>query len=158
MPQIEDKLAAMDLKLPPPFETPPDVRRNIRPVQYSGNQIHLSSQGPQWGRGIRYYGQIGKDLTPEEGYEAARVAALNLLRLLKDDLGDLDRVKKWIKVRGFINCVPSFTRHSNVMNGFSDLIVALYGEERGMHARTVVGVSSLPFNYAIDVEAVVEFE
>lgn len=157
MSQIEDKLTALGLKLPPPFEAPPDVRRNIRGVQYSGNQIHISSQGPQWGRGIRYYGKVGKDLTAEQGYEAARVAALNLLRLLKDDLGDLDRVTRWIKVRGFINSVPDFTRHSNVMNGFSDLIVALYGEERGMHARTVVGVCSLPFNYAIDVEAVVEF-
>ncbi|GAB4438426.1 MAG: RidA family protein [Anaerolineae bacterium] len=158
MSQIEEQLAAMGLKLPPPFETPPDVRRNIKPVQSSNNQLHLSSQGPQWGRGIRFYGKVGKDLTPEQGYEAARVAALNLLRLLKDELGDLDRVTRWVKVRGFINCVPEFTRHSNVMNGFSDLIVALYGEERGMHARTVVGVCALPFNYAIDVEAVVEFE
>ena len=158
MSQIEEKLAEMGLKLPPPFEAPPGVRRNIRPVQYSGDQLHISSQGPQWGRGIRFYGKVGMELTPEQGYEAARVAALNLLRLLKEELGDLDRVTKWVKVRGFINSVPDFTRHSNVMNGFSDLIVALYGEERGMHARTVVGVCSLPFDYAIDVEAVVEFE
>jgi enamine deaminase RidA (YjgF/YER057c/UK114 family) len=158
MSTIETKLAEMGLELPPRSETPPDVRINFKPVRWSGNVIHVSSQGPQWGRGVRYYGKVGEDLTAEEGYEAARLAALNLLRLLKDELGDLDRVTRWIRVRGFVNCTPTFTRQSNVMNGFSDLIVELYGEERGMHARTVVGVCALPFNYAIDVEAVVEAE
>jgi enamine deaminase RidA (YjgF/YER057c/UK114 family) len=111
-----------------------------------------------WVQGVRYRGKIGEDLTREQGYEAARMCALNTLSMLKDELGELDRVTNWLKVRGFVNCVPGFTWQSNVMNGYSDLIVELYGEEHGRHARTVVGVCALPFGSAVDAEAVVEID
>ena len=154
--QIEMKLRQMGLELPPLFQLPPGVRINFAPVRRSGNLLYISGQGPLWGPEVRYKGKVGADLTVEQAYEAAKLTGLNLLRLLTNELGDLDRVAGWAKVLGFINSAPGFTQQPAVLNGFSDLIVELYGPERGLHARSAIGVAELPFNIPVEIEAIVE--
>lgn len=153
---IEEKLRRMGLELPPPFELPPGVRINFRLARPSGNLLYLSGQGPLMGREVVYKGKVGSDLTVEQGYEAAKLTALNVLRLIKDEIGDLDSVKGWVKVLGFVNSAPEFTQQPAVLNGFSDLIVELYGPERGLHARSAIGLANLPFDQAVEVEAIIE--
>ena len=100
---------------------------------------------------------MGNDLTVEQGQEAARLAGIRLLAVLQAELGDLKKVKRIVKVLGTVNATPNFTEHSQVINGFSDLMVAVFGE-RGKHARSAVGTSSLPKNLAVEIEMIVEVE
>jgi enamine deaminase RidA (YjgF/YER057c/UK114 family) len=100
---------------------------------------------------------VGKDLTIEQGQEAARLTAINQLAVLKKELGNLDRIKRVVKVLGMVNCEPDFRDHPKVINGFSDLLVALLGE-KGKHARSAVGMCSLPNNMAVEIELIVEVE
>ena len=100
-------------------------------------------------------GQVGQDLTQEEGYQAGRVTAINQLAVLKAELGDLSKVKRIVKVLGMVNATPEFTNQPEVVNGFSDLMVEVFGEN-GKHARAAVGMGSLPRNIAVEVELVVE--
>ena len=102
-------------------------------------------------------GKVGKDLTIEQGYEAARIVAINHLAVLKAELGDLNKVKRIVKVLGMVNCEGNFTDHPKVINGYSDMMVAVFGE-KGKHARSAVGMGSLPNNIAVEVEVVVEVE
>jgi enamine deaminase RidA (YjgF/YER057c/UK114 family) len=103
-----------------------------------------------------YQGKVGRELTVEQGYAAARLTGLNLLRLVQDELGSLDAVQGWVKALGFINSAPGFTQQPAVLNGFSDLIVELYGQERGRHARSAVGIAELPFDIPVEIEAILE--
>jgi enamine deaminase RidA (YjgF/YER057c/UK114 family) len=156
MSQVEDKLRALGLTLPPPPVIPPGTRVNLRFAQRSGSLVYVSGMGPLIEGKVMYSGKVGADITLEQAYEAARLTALNVLAVLKAEIGDLDRVTKWVKALGFVNSAPGFTQQPAVLNGFSDLIVQLYGEARGLHARSAVGMAELPFGIPIEIEAIVE--
>ena len=154
MSAIEDKLAQMGLTLP---TSPPPIA-NYVPAVRTGNLLFLSGVGPApMPDGTTPRGKLGKDLTVEEGYEAARLVGLNLLARLKDALGDLDRVKRVVKLLSMVNSTPDFTQPPAVANGCSDLLVELYGE-RGRHARSAVGMNALPNNIPVEIEMIVEVE
>lgn len=121
----------------------------------SGNLIYLAGKGPKKDDGKNVIGKLGLDLSIDEGYEAARWAAVNQLAVLQAELGNLNKVKRVVKVKGMVNATPEFTAHSKVINGYSDLMVAVFGE-RGKHARAAVGMGSLPGNMAVEVEMIVE--
>lgn len=123
----------------------------------TGNLIFLAGKGPKQANGEDITGKLGAELTIEQGYEAARVTGINQLSVLKAELGNLNKVKRIVKVKGMVNAIPEFTDHPKVVNGYSDLMVAVFGE-RGKHARAAVGMGSLPNNIAIEVEMVVEVE
>jgi enamine deaminase RidA (YjgF/YER057c/UK114 family) len=120
-----------------------------------GNLIYLAGHGPTKVDGTNITGKVGKELTLEQAYMASRQTAISILSTLKAEIGDLDRVKRVVKVLGMVNCTDDFVDHSKVINGFSDLIVSVYGE-KGLHARSAIGVNSLPMNIAIEVEMIVE--
>jgi enamine deaminase RidA (YjgF/YER057c/UK114 family) len=122
-----------------------------------GNLLFLSGKGPSNEKGVYTTGKVGKDLTLEEGIAAARLTAINQLTVLKAELGDLNKVKRIVKVLGMVNCEADFKDHPKVINGFSDLMVQVFGE-KGKHARSAVGMCSLPFNMAVEIELVVEVE
>ncbi len=126
-------------------------------VVRTGNLLFLAGKGPTLPDGTLITGTVGEDLTIEQGYEAARRTAIMQIAVLKNELGDLNKVKRIVKVLGMVNASTDFTEHSKVMNGFSDLMVAVFGE-KGKHARSAVGMCSLPFNIAVEVELVVEVE
>lgn len=123
----------------------------------AGNLLFLSGKGPLKPDGTNIIGKVGKDLSIEEGYEAAKLCAISHIAVLKDELGDLSRVKRIVKVLGMVNCADEFTEQPQVINGYSDLMVAVF-EERGRHARSAVGMKALPMNIAVEVEVIVEVE
>jgi enamine deaminase RidA (YjgF/YER057c/UK114 family) len=122
-----------------------------------GNLVYLSGRGPLKADGKYITGKVGQDLTTDEGYQAARLVAINQLAVLKNFLGNLETIKRIVKVNGYVNTDGSFTEQSKVMNGFSDLLIAVFGEQ-GKHARTSVGVFALPQNMAIEVEMIIEMK
>ena len=149
----EEKLMQMGITLP----AAPNPAANYVNVVRTGNLLYLAGKGPNGPDGKYITGKLGQDLTIEQGYEAAKSVAVNQIAVLKAELGDLSKVKRIIKVNGMINTTPDFTDHSKVMNGFSDMMVAVFGE-KGKHARSSVGMCSLPFNIAVEVEMIVEIE
>jgi len=149
----EEKLMQMGITLP----AAPNPAANYVNVVRTGNLLYLAGKGPNGPDGKYITGKLGHDLTIEQGYEAAKSVAVNQIAVLKTELGDLSKVKRIIKVNGMINTTPDFTDHSKVMNGFSDMMVAVFGE-KGKHARSSVGMCSLPFNIAVEVELIVEVE
>lgn len=153
MTAVEEKLAALGYQLPPP----PDPVGNYLPIARSGNVLWLAGVGSRMTTGQRVIGKLGADLTVEQGQEAARMAALNLLARMKAELGDLDRVTRIMKVVGMVNSDPSFTEQAAVVDGASDLFVAIYGE-RGMHARSAPGMAALPGNIAVICDCVIEVD
>ena len=122
-----------------------------------GNMIFLSGKGPLKADGKNITGKVGVDLTIEEGYEAARITGINQLSVLKAELGNLNKVKRCVKVLGMVNAAPEFTDHPKVINGYSDLMVAVFGD-KGKHARAAVGMGSLPSNIAVEIEMIVEVQ
>jgi enamine deaminase RidA (YjgF/YER057c/UK114 family) len=153
---VENKLAEMGLTLPP---TPTPVA-NYVPVVRSGNLLFIAGHGPafiQDGKMQYIRGRLGRDMTVEQGYEAAKQVTLNILQSIKGEIGDLDKVRRVVKMLGFVNCTEDFPDQPKVINGASDLLVALYGE-RGRHARSAVGMYQLPFGIAVEIELVVEVE
>lgn len=149
----EEKLRALNIDLPviqPPLA-------NYVHVTRSGNLLFLSGKGPTDEKGNSITGKVGKDLTVEEGQKAARYVAITQIAVLKKELGDLSRVKRIVKVLGMVQCVDSFTEHPKVINGFSNLMVEVFGD-KGRHARSAVGMSSLPNNIAVEIELIVEIE
>jgi enamine deaminase RidA (YjgF/YER057c/UK114 family) len=154
--EVEKKLAELNLTLPP---APTPVANYIPAVQV-GNLLFVSGHGPgvlKNGKLEYIRGKLGKDLTVEQGYEAAKQVTLNILQSIKGAIGDLDKVRRIVKVLGFVNCTADFPDQPKVINGASDLLVALYGE-RGRHARSAVGMNQLPFGIAVEIEMVVEVE
>ena len=123
----------------------------------TGNLIFLAGKGPRTPDGQLITGKLGQDLTVEQGYEASRAVAILQLAVLKAELGDLSRVKRIVKVLGMVNAGPDFTDHPEVINGFSDLMVEVFGE-KGKHARAAVGMGSLPRTIAVEIELIVEVE
>lgn len=122
-----------------------------------GNLLFLAGKGPTKPDGSNITGKVGKDLTIEQGYEAARLTAINHLAVLKAELGSLNKVKRIVKVLGMVNCTDDFKDQPKVINGYSDLMVEIFGE-KGKHARSAVGMYALPLNIAVEVEVVVEVE
>lgn len=148
---FDEKLQSLKLVLP---ELSDPVANYVHATE-SNKIIYLAGKGPKQLDGTNITGKVGTELTWEEGYDAARVVGLNQLAVLKKHLGDLNKVKKILKVTGMVNADPAFTDHSKVINGFSDLMVEVFGE-KGKHARAAVGMSSLPGNIAVEIEAIVE--
>jgi len=144
----DERLAQLGLELPEIPNTPFTPR--LRPVVVHEGVAYLSGIGPI---GVR--GALGRDVTTEEGYVAARLTALYMFRQIAGALGSLDRVERWVKVLGFIRSAPEFDDQPSVLNGFSDLVVEVYGEERGLCARSAIGTSELPLGMPIEVEALV---
>ena len=122
-----------------------------------GNLLYLSGKGPTKSDGTNITGKVGKDLTIEQGYEAAKFCAINHIAVLKAELGDLSKVKRIVKVLGMVNCTDDFKDQPKVINGYSDLMVAIFGD-KGKHARSAVGMNSLPMDIAVEVEVIVEVE
>jgi len=152
---VADRLGALGLSLPAPFSPPPGVAFRFDLVRVSGAQACFSGHGPLDGSEVLARGKVGADVTPEQGYEAARLTALSVFTSLERELGDLDRVKQWVKLLGLVNCAPGFNATSGVINGFSDLVLELWGDA-GRHARSAIGVAELPFDIPVEVEGIVE--
>ncbi|WP_194525083.1 RidA family protein [Zobellia roscoffensis] len=149
----EARLQAMGVELSQPSAPMANYVNAVR----TGNLIFLSGKGPTKADGENITGKLGVDLTIEEGYEAARITGINQISVLKMELGDLKKVKRIVKVRGMVNAVPDFTDQPKVINGYSDLMVEVFGE-KGKHARAAVGMGSLPGNIAVEIEMIVEVE
>lgn len=155
---IEQRLADLGLVLPPPLSPPPGVVLPFEFVRIVGDRAIVSGHGPQNSDGSLAVplGKLGRELTVEQGYAAARLTALAMLGSLKRALGDLDRITAWVRVFGMVNCAPGFNRQPAVINGFSDLILELYGPGVGAHARSAVGMAELPFDIPVEIEAEVK--
>ena len=136
------------------YDLPAPTGNFVRAVR-SGNLIFLAGHGPRKPDGSNVVGKLGKELTVEEGQAAARYVAITLLSALKNEIDDLDKVQRIVKVHGMVNSTPEFTDHPQVMNGFSDFMVEVFGES-GKHARAAVGMASLPGDIAVEVEMIVE--
>jgi enamine deaminase RidA (YjgF/YER057c/UK114 family) len=158
--KIEAKLLDLDLELPAPIVIPPGARLPFAFVRVRGNRAFVSGHAPQNPDGsvARPLGKLGRDLSVEQGYAAARLVALSILGSLQRELGDLDRVTCWLRVFGMVNSAPGFSAQPSVINGFTDLIVELYGPDRGAHARSAVGMAELPFDIPVEIEAEVEID
>lgn len=147
----ETKLAAMGISLP----KPPAPAANYVPYTIAGNILTISGQLPIGADGLEFVGKLGADTDIENGQAAARLCAVNILAQAKAALGDLDRIKQVIKIQGFVNATADFTEHAQVVNGASNLLAEVLGEP-GKHARAAVGMSSLPFGAAVEVDAMIE--
>lgn len=143
----EEKIKQLGLSIP---EVSQPIANYVKWKQV-GNLLYLAGSGP------KIYGKVGADLSVEQGYEAARATGLEIIAVLKAATGDLSRIKQFVKVLGMVNATPEFTAHPAVINGFSDLMVEVFGE-KGKHARSAVGVGSLPNNMAVEIEVIVELE
>jgi enamine deaminase RidA (YjgF/YER057c/UK114 family) len=155
MGRIEEKLSELGLELPAVFAAPPPIEFKFDLVRVVDGAAFVSGHGPLNGSKVLMQGKVGSDLTIEQGYEAARLTALSVLASLKDELGELDRVKQWVKLLGLVNCAPGFNATPPVVNGFSDLVLELWGDA-GRHARSAIGAAELPFDIPVEVEAIVE--
>ncbi len=155
---IEAKLEELGLILPQPVKVPADIKLPFSFVRVRDNRAYIAGHGPQNPDGTiaQPLGKVGSDLSLEQGYQAARLTALSILGNLKRKLGDLDRVSAWLRVFGMVNAASGFNQLPQVINGFSDLILELYGSERGAHARSAVGLAELPFSMPVEIEAEVE--
>jgi len=153
--EIERKLQSMGLALPSAYTAPEGLKLPFAQVRRYGNRALVSGHGPLNPDGsLRSpFGKVGAEASSDEGYQAARATALAVLGSLQRELGDLDRVAAWLRVFGMVNVAPGFTQTPAVINGFSDLILELYGAGVGRHARSAIGVAELPFGMLVEVEA-----
>ena len=150
--RIEARLAELGYAVP----IAPTPAANYIPWVRTGNLVYIAGQVPMAGGEFRWVGKVGRDWSIEEGQQAARECALNMLSQLKTALdGDLDRVVKAVKLNGFVNCTDDFTQQPHVINGASELMIAVFGEV-GRHARSAVGVAGLPFGVAVEIDGVFE--
>jgi len=150
---VEERLRELGIELPEP---PPPVGNYLGAVTV-GNLVFLSGHGPRSASGEYSSGKVGGELTPEQGQEEARQVGLNMLATLRAEIGDLDRVRRVVKVLGMVNAAPDFRNHPKVIDGFSDLMVEVFGE-KGRGARSAVGMGSLPFQIPVEVEMIVEID
>lgn len=150
-PNPENRISELGIELPP---VSPPVANYVNAVR-TGNLVFMAGKGPLRPDGTNITGKVGADLTLEQGYEAARLTGVNLLAALKAEVGDLNKVVRIVKVLGMVNATPEFKDHPKVINGFSDLMVEVFGEQ-GKHARAAVGMGSLPDDIAVEIEMIVE--
>ena len=148
----EQRLRQLGIELPP---APKPVAVYVPTVQ-TGNLLFASGHGPVGADGKLVIGRVGSDLTLQQGYDAARLTALAMLSSMRSALGSLDKVVRLVKVTGMVNCTPSFTQQPEVINGFSELMVQVFGENQGKGARSAVGMGSLPRNIPVEIEAIFE--
>lgn len=148
-----ERLKELGIALP----KPPNPIANFVTHVREGSLLFLSGQGPQEANGHLHTGKVGLDVDAEEAYEHARLTGINLLAVMQDALGDLSRVKRVVKLLGMVNAAPDFGEHPKVINGCSDLMMAVFGEA-GRHARSAVGFGSLPNNITVEIEAIVAIE
>jgi enamine deaminase RidA (YjgF/YER057c/UK114 family) len=148
---IEGKLKQIGVELPP---VPKPLAAYI-PAVRTGNLLFVAGQGPVLSGQMQYKGKVGKELTLEQGYEAAKICALNCLSIVKDEIGSLDKVNKIVKVVGYVASAPGFNDQPKVINGASEFLVELFGE-KGKHARVAVGTNELPLDIPVEVEIIVE--
>jgi enamine deaminase RidA (YjgF/YER057c/UK114 family) len=154
MARVEERLKALGLVLPPAMTPPPGVVLPFAAVRIVGTRAIISGHGPQSPDGsiATPLGKLGRDLTVEQGYAAAKLTALSILGSLKRALGDLDRITAWLRVFGMVNSAPGFNQQPGVINGFSDLILEMFGTGIGAHARSAVGMAELPFDIPVEIE------
>lgn len=151
---VEQRLADLGLVLPAPVSAPPGVRLPFAFVRVHDGLAHVSGHGPLDGDRVLVTGRVGDEVSAEDAYAAARATGLSILASLQRELGDLDRVTSWVKALGFVACAEGFDATPAVINGFSDLILDLWGEA-GRHARSAIGAHVLPFGMPVEIEAVV---
>ncbi|HIF68046.1 MAG TPA: RidA family protein [Deltaproteobacteria bacterium] len=148
---VEARLKSLGIELP----KSPSPLANYVPFVITGNLLYLSGQGPREADGSFHTGKVGQEVTIEQAYQDARLTGLNLLAVMQGALGELDRIERVVKLLGMVNGTPDFLEHPQVINGCSDLMVEVF-EEKGRHARSAVGMGSLPNNITVEVEAIVE--
>lgn len=155
---VEERLTAIGLTLPGAMRFPPGLRVNWRQVRVVGSRAIIAGHGPRAADGTPYGkpGKVGRDLTIEEGYVAAQATGLAILGDLKREIGDLDRVVSWSRVFGMVNSAPGFIGQAAVIDGFTDLMIALFGDEAAMCPRAVMGAAELAMNSPVIIEAEVE--
>jgi len=158
--EIEARLDTLGLALPPPVIVPAGIRLPFAFVRIRGNRAYIAGHSPQNADGSisDQVGKVDTEVSVAEAYQSARLTALSMLGSLKRELGDLDRVTSWLRVFGMVNSSPGFAFQPQVINGFSDLILDLYGPDRGRHARSAVGMAELPFHIPVEIEAEVEID
>jgi enamine deaminase RidA (YjgF/YER057c/UK114 family) len=154
--RIAAKLDQLGLELPKPFAAPAGVEFKFDLVHVSGSTAYVSGHLPMDGSEVLVSGRVGAELTVEQGYEAARLTGLSIFASLEAVLGDLDRVESWVKALGLVQCAPGFDKPPAVINGFTDLVLEVWGEPAGRHARSAIGAAQLPFDVPVEIEAIVE--
>ena len=155
MGEIENRLSDLGLVLPAPFAPPAGVQFKFDLVRVHGGLAYVSGHLPMDGDRVLVQGKVDTDVSVEEAYEAARLTGLSIIASLKQELGDLDRVSGWVKALGLVNCAPGFSKTPAVVNGFSELILDVWGEA-GHHSRSAIGAAELPFDVPVEVEAIAE--
>ena len=160
MPRIEDRLRALGLVLPAPLQLPAGAKLPFPWVRVVGHRAIISGHGPTNADGslAAPLGKVGAEVTPEQAYAAARLTGLAILGSLHRELGSLDRIVNWVRIFGMVNSAPGFNRQPAVINGFTDLILEVFGPEKGAHARSAVGMAQLPFDIPVEIEGEVEVE
>jgi enamine deaminase RidA (YjgF/YER057c/UK114 family) len=158
MPRITERLRELGLDLPAPLQLPPGMVLPFPWVRVIGNRALISGHAPTNADGslAQPLGKVGRDVTLEQAYAAARRTGLAILGSLDRQLGDLDRIAAWTRIFGMVNSAPGFNQQPAVINGFTDLILELFGPEKGPHARSAVGIAELPFNIPVEIEGEVE--
>jgi enamine deaminase RidA (YjgF/YER057c/UK114 family) len=157
MGRIAERLAELGLELPRPFAAPPGVEFRFDLVHLSGGLGYVSGHLPMDGSDVLVTGRVGDSgLTVEQGQEAARLTGLSIFASLRETLGDLDRVSGWVRALGLVQCAAGFDKPPAVINGFTDLVLDVWGTEAGSHARTAIGAAQLPFDVPVELEAIVE--
>jgi enamine deaminase RidA (YjgF/YER057c/UK114 family) len=159
MGQVEDRIKALGLLLPEPLKAPSGVVFPFQFIRTSGTRALISGHGPTNADGslATPLGKVGREVSPEQAYASARLTALAILGNLKRALGDLDRISAWNRVFGMVNSTSGFNRQPYVINGFSDLILDVFGPTVGAHSRSAVGMAELPFDIPVEIEGEVEF-
>jgi enamine deaminase RidA (YjgF/YER057c/UK114 family) len=152
---VEARLRELGLVLPATTQAPPGTVLPFVWVRVVERRVLVSGHGPtdDSGRICAPFGKVGREVTVEQGYAAARRVALAMLASLRAELGDLERIDRWVRAFGMVSSAPGFNRQPAVINGFSDLILDLFGQERGQHARSAVGMAELPFDIPVEIEA-----
>ena len=153
--RIESRLKELNIALPEPTKVPASFRQTFPFVLAHDNRAYISGHGPTNPDGTLAapFGKVGAEVTQDQAYNAARLTGLAILASLKQELGDLDRVERWLRVFGMVNSAPGFRNQPAVINGFSDLIIEVWGKEAGKHARSAVGLAELPFGIPVEIEA-----
>ena len=158
MSKIEERLNALGMTLPAPLQLPPGMTLPFPWIRIVGTRALISGHGPTNADGslAQPLGKVGRDVSTEQAYAAARLTALAILGSFKRELGDLDRIEAWTRVFGMVNAAPGFNTLPAVINGFSDLILEVFGPEKGAHARSAVGLAELPLGIPVEIEGEVE--
>jgi len=155
MPAIDDRLAVLGIELPEPFTAPAGVSFKFERIRLHGGLAHVSGHGPVDGDRTLVSGRVGAEVDIDTAADAARSTALSILASLRAELGDLDRVESWVRAFGMVNAAPGFNSMPAVINGFSATILEIWGSDAGRHARSAIGVAALPFDWPVEIEAVV---